>query len=250
MATMLRTLRRVAEVRRRSGTRAVVRRIAYRLAQRLVDLRVADVLWLDVANVSQSLHRDPAYTFRFLTAEEVRAFSAAPDNWLTPAIAGRIVAGNDFCFAALLRGRLAAYGWFALGGVEPEHNGGTALSYPPDVAYMYGGFTCPAFRGNRLHGLVKGLGLRALAERGASKLVSTVDWTNDASLRSNFRLGCVSLGRAVDLRVGRFHLAYYPPAAKRLGIRFGKEARLVRDDRRRTPVSPEDRQGATIPHQS
>ena len=224
IVTMKRALRHCAEVRRRSGTGAMVRWVAYRSAQRLVDVTVAHVLWLDAANINDSLRPDTAYTFRLLSADEVRALAADPHNSLYPAMADRIVAGNDFCFAALAGPRVAAFGWFALGSIEPEHNGGTALSYPPDVACMYNGFTHPEFRGHRLHGLVKGLGLRALADRGASKLVSTVDWTNWASLRSNFRLGCVDLGRTGVLRLGRFRVGFYPPAARRLGIRFHNEA--------------------------
>jgi len=202
----------------------MVRWVAYRSTQGLVDVKVAHVLWLDVARINPSLRPDAAYTFRFLSAEEVRTFSADAKDSLPPAMADRILAGNDFCFAALAGPRLAAFGWFALGSIEPEHNDGTALSFPPDVAYMYNGFTFPEFRGRRLHGLVKALGLRALADRGVSKLVSTVDWTNGASLRSNFRLGCVDLGRTGVLRLGRFRAACYPRAAKRLGIRFAKDA--------------------------
>jgi len=224
IVTMRRALGRCAEVRRREGTAAMVRWVAYRSAQRLVDVKVAHVLWLEAAHVNPSLRPDAAYTFRFLSAGEVRAFSSGAEDPLPPAMAERIVAGDDFCFAALAGPRPAAFGWFALGSVEPEHNGGTALSYPPDVAYMYHGFTFPEFRGHRLHGLVKGLGLRALADRGVTKLLSTVDWTNGASLRSNFRLGCVDLGRTVVARLGRFRAASYPRAAKRLGIRFAEDA--------------------------
>jgi hypothetical protein len=232
-----RWLGRLADVRRRYGARAVVRWVGYRLAQRVIDVNVAHVLWLDAANVNPSLRPEPAYTFRFLWSEEIRALAADPDNRLSPAMAERIAAGRsapasyagrDFCFAALAGRRLAAYGWFALGSIEPEHNGGTALSFPPDAAYMYNGFTRPEFRGKRLHGLVKGLGLRALNEHGVTKLVSTVDWTNGASLRSNFRLGCIDLGRAVVIRCGRFRAGFYPRAAKRLGIRFNKDAATSR----------------------
>jgi len=224
IVTIKRALGRCAEVRRRNGTGAMVRWVAYRSAQRLVDVRVAHVLWFEATNVNRSLRPDAAYTFRFLSAEEVRAFSADAQGSLPPAMADRIVAGNDFCFAALAGPRLAAFGWFALGSIEAEHNGGMALSYPPDVAYMYNGFTFPEFRGQRLHGLVKALGLRALAGRDVSKLLSTVDWTNWASLRSNFRLGCVDLGRMGVIHLGKFRIGYYPRAAKRLGIRFHGKA--------------------------
>lgn len=224
IVAMRRALGRCAEVRRQNGTGAMLRWVAYRSAQRLVDVKVGHVLWLEVANINDSLRPDAAYTFRFLSAEEVRAFSPEAEGSLPPAMADRIAAGNDFCFAALAGPRLAAFGWFALGNIEPEHNAGTALSYPADVAYMYNGFTVPDFRGQRLHGLVKALGLRALADRGASKLLSTVDWTNWSSLRSNFRLGCIDLGRTGAVRLGRFHLGYYPRAAKRLGIRFANDA--------------------------
>ena len=235
IATLVRKLDRWAEVRRKFGLRAALAGLVDRLANRLVDLKVAHVVWLEVERLDDSLQPDPGLTFRFLSAAEVRGFSADPQNWLDPALGDGIEAGTNLCFAALSGDRLAAFGWYALGRIEAEHSGGTPLAYPPNAAYMYHGFTHPDFRGRRLHGLIMGLGLRALETYGVTRLVSTVEWTNWASLRSCFRLGYISLGRTVVLRCGRFHLARYPRTAKRLGVRFGKNALAHTDAARPCP---------------
>jgi hypothetical protein len=224
MAAISSKLDQLAGLRRLYGARTAVRWIGYRTVQRVVGLNVAHVVWLDGANLDGSLRADPAYTFRFLSAREVRTLAQNPQNWLNPLWAGRIAAGSDCCFAAWAGPRLAAFTWYALGGLVAEHCAGTPLAYPPGVAYMYHGFTRPELRGKRLHGMVMGLGLRALGNSGVSRLVATIDGANRASLRSCFRLGFVSLGRAVVFTCGRFRAGFYPRAAKRLGIRFGKNA--------------------------
>jgi len=228
MAAVSSKLDQLADLQQLYGTSTAVRWIGYRAIQRVVGLNVAHVVWLDGANLDGSLRVDPAYSFRFLAADEVRALAQHHQNWLNPLWGDRIAAGRDFCFAAWAGPRLAAFTWYALGGFVAEHCAGTPLSYPPGVAYMYHGFTRPELRGKRLHGMVMGLGLKALGSSGVSRLVATIDGANRASLRSCFRLGFVSLGRAVVFTCRRFRAGFYPRAAKRLGIRFGKDALAAR----------------------
>ena len=108
--------------------------------------------------------------------------------------------------------------------VAPDQAAGAAISIPNDAAYMSYGFTHPDFRGFRLHGLIMGLALQALAKRGITKLVSLVAWTNWASLKSCERLGYINLGNMITFGSQKRAVGIYPKAAKQLGVRLGRNA--------------------------
>jgi len=218
------TLRRWLEMRKRFGAGAAMTWLAERVLRRVANLRVIHLVWLDAQGVRSSVAPDLELTFRALTADEVRWFAGDPANDLDPAMAARIEAGTDLCFAALAGDRLAAYGWYALESIEAEHALEVAMSFPEDVAYMYKGFTHPDFRGKRIHGIAMTLALQTLAEQGVTKLVSVVQWTNWASLRSCWRLGYECLGHIVGVGRGRRSLWFYPKEGWRRGVRFGRDA--------------------------
>ncbi len=222
---MLSTLRHLAGIRRQYGTAAAVRWVADRLGRRLLGALSVRVVWLDADWLPGWIQPDPDVDFRFLTPEEVRCFEDDPDYELEASMAGQIERGSNLCFGVLSGGTLAAYGWYALGGVDGANASGVAMSFPSDVACMYKGFTHPNFRGRRLHALAMSLALRGLAEYGVTKLVSLVESVNWASLRSCARLGYVDLGRRISLGWGRIRLVWVPEAAQQLGVRFGKHAR-------------------------
>jgi L-amino acid N-acyltransferase YncA len=221
-----RRLEELADVRRRNGTSAAAQWLGRRVVNRFSGAHIMHVIWLDVDVFRGSLQVEPGFTTRFLEPDEIRAYAADPINDLAPPdMAGRAAAGHDLCYAVLEGRRLAAYGWYALNCIEAEHNLGVAMSYPADVAYMYKGYTHVDYRGRRLHSLAMGLALKALGARGIRKLVSTVEWTNLASLKSCHRLGYVDLGRIVTVGWGRGH-SFCPAAARKLQIRFGRDADL------------------------
>lgn len=220
-------LQQIAQVRKKFGTRAAIRFTADRLGRRLLRSEIDHVVWLDVDEVTLSLDLDPEFEARFLTADEIREFGQDPENLLDEELISRGSSPLDFCFAVLSGSRLAAYGWYAVRCIESHHCAGTALSYPDNVAYMYTGFTHPDFRGKRLHGVAMGMALKALGEQGVTKLVSIVNWTNEASLRSCERLGYRDLGRIYSFfGRGRCQTSFYPRRAQELRVKFGKEADL------------------------
>lgn len=69
-----------------------------------------------------------------------------------------------------------------------------------------------------------GLALQQLAERGITKLVSIVAWTNWASLKSCDRRGHIRLGNMIAFGSRKRARGLYPKAAKQLGVRFGRKA--------------------------
>jgi hypothetical protein len=206
---------------RRHGLPAAVARLLSHAAQRCAALEVGRLLWLEAERAVPPANALGTFNFRFLSAEELPEWATDPVNDLDGRLADRLRRGRDFCFAALAGPRLAAYAWFALGSVEPEHCGGVALSFPGDVAYTYKGFTCPEFRGLGLYGQVVHRGLQALADRGVDKLLASVEWTNWASLKSCYRLGYVDLGLLVGLGRGGWKMVLPPKAARQRGIFFG-----------------------------
>jgi ribosomal protein S18 acetylase RimI-like enzyme len=220
---------RLCDVRRRHGAAAAVCQVIDRLARRVFGIDVFRMLWLDLEHVGAASPAAGEFSFRFLDEEEVRQFATDPENRLDASLADQLAAGRDLCFAALAGGRLAAYGWYALGPVDPRHCGGLALGLPPEVAYFYNGFTLPEFRGRRLYDRLMGEGLRALSDRGIRKLLASVEWTNWAALKSSRRAGCTDLGRLVGL--GRGRLVFPPRSAKRQGI----DIQLPRRDGPRPP---------------
>ncbi|MBL8851112.1 MAG: GNAT family N-acetyltransferase [Planctomycetaceae bacterium] len=178
----------------RFGIGAAFRLVADKVGSRVLGLKVSHVVWLDVEEVVVTAASLPKFAFRFLNAAEVAAYARDPANDLDNEFVARAADGRNSCFAALDGDRIAAYGWYARDWIEGEHCDGFGLKMPPDVVYMYKGFTHPDYRGQRLHGAVMGLALRAFAENGVKALISTVEWTNDASLKSCARLGYRRIG--------------------------------------------------------
>ncbi len=215
---------RIARTHRHHGVRATIQRVTSRLATRLLCLEVVETVWLEVADLPSSLVPDPQFECRFLTPADVARFAEDSANELEPEFVHRAEVGRDRCFAVLDGGRLAAYGWYALGSIEPEHNFGVGMSYPDDVAYMYKGLTLPDYRGRRLHGIGMALALRELAASGVARLISTVEWTNWGSLQSCQRLGYRRLGRLWTCRYGKSRLFLAPRLARQRGVRFGRDA--------------------------
>lgn len=219
-------LGRLREIKSLHGNWAAMQLVIDRLGKRLVNLSIVNVVRLESQHLAKIQAADPDFTFRFLSPSEVAQFATEPRNDLPAEFAERAAAGCDLCFAALSGDRLAAYGWYALGSIEPQHCDNLGMSFPAHMAYMYKGFTHTDFRGKRLHGLVMGLALKELASRGVTELISTVDWTNWPSLKSCYRLGYSDLGRIVRIGPSCCPIVFAPRAAKRLGVKFGRRADL------------------------
>ena len=228
-------LARYRDTARRHGVGAAIAHLLDRLAGRLFALGVSRLLWLDRQRLQEPPPNDSdaPLSFRFLTAAEVRTFAANPESRLEAAMADPLTRGQCLCFAGFSGERLAAYGWLALGSVDPKDCGGVGLDLPAEVAYFYNGFTLPEFRGRRLYAALIARCLWAISDRGVGSLLLSVQWTNWAALRSGRRLGCRDLGLFIGILPGRFRLIFSPRAARRLGIRFLPSA--GRETRKRSP---------------
>jgi hypothetical protein len=222
----VRGINRWTAIRTEQGHAAAREWLIDRIGARLLNLGVSEVVWLKLDNIKMVGAPPEGIEFRFLTPPELVRYACA-ENELDHTHVARLAAGHDLCFAALQQGRLASYGWYALGSIEGAHCDCVALSFPPHVTYMYKGFTHPDFRGQRLHAFGMRLALEELGrERGITSIVSTVGWLNWASLKSCDRLGYQRLGRMTKFGWGFASGGSYPRAAKELGVRFGRQADL------------------------
>ncbi len=214
---------------RTTGFLATVRWALYRLAQCFMTLDVSRLVWLDGSSARFSEPTDPRLVFRFLTPEDIRKFSEDPTNLLDPSFSDRLAKGEHSCFAAISGDQLAAYAWFSPHAVDAEcnqgrhKNTGVDFSYPDHVVFMYKGFTHPEFRGQGLYGMVNGLAVRRLADRGITHILSTMDWTNDAARRSCHRLGFTELGLVFRWGWREWMHTHGPRSAQSLGIQIGSE---------------------------
>ena len=234
----------LSRTRHEFGWLSAFQAIVDRLGQKLCGLNVAQVVWLNASRLDELDDKDPPFEFRFLTADQIRHFAKDPALDLSDEMAERIDAGRDFCFAALEGDCLAAYGWYALECIEPEHNCNVAMSYSEQTAYMYKGFTHPDYRGLRLHGQGMGLALKRLVDRGVTSLVSTVDWTNQPSLRSCDRLGYERLGNIIAFGSRGQYILRTPSKARRKGVHFGRHVKReaeVKRGRKMNRLVPETR---------
>ena len=75
--------------------------LAYRLARRLANLRIVEVLQLDLAAMHPSQPPALDLEYRFLSAAEVRAVAADPAQELDAAMAERLRWGAEFLFRGL-----------------------------------------------------------------------------------------------------------------------------------------------------
>jgi hypothetical protein len=217
-------IQRVNAFRERFGIRGALRKSRDVILHKILHVSVFTVVWLEVRSIADMPPAEPQFEFRFLTADEVAAYSKDPAYYIEPIMAERVREGREVCYAALAGDRLAAFGFYALHYVEPQHASGVAMSFPSDVAFMTFGLTHPDFRGSRLHGHIMAGALKALSERGINSLASLVARSNLASLKSCYRLGWIGLDNMTIIGGKRRSIGVYPRAAKDRGIRFGRKA--------------------------
>jgi RimJ/RimL family protein N-acetyltransferase len=189
-----------------------------KLAHRLVGLRVLILLELDEAALDRSLLApDAAFTSRFLSADEIRAFAGLPENRMPARFVERALATGDLCYGVLDGGELASFGWYAR--TPTPAVGEVVVGFDARDAYMYHGYTKPAYRGRRLHGLGLARALLALAERGVPRVVSAAEATNWATRRSARRVGFRQTGWVVRIGWRRHAVVWCSPGCARAGMR-------------------------------
>jgi hypothetical protein len=215
-------LANLMETRRTYGTTAALRWLSSRLSEKLLRLEVSELLWLDVLSLSPHTELGPEFSFRFLSPDEITCFASDPQYCLAPDFVQRAFDRHDRCLAALHGDQLASYSWYACNSIGGQDHVGVSMSYPAELAYMYNAFTHPAYRGRRLFGIGVKIAAKELAAKGVTKLITTVNSSNFASLQSCRRMGFNSLGQIWAFGHGPKRFAKTPHAARQMGINFAR----------------------------
>jgi hypothetical protein len=200
-------------------------RLLYRLLTRVVTLDVTWLMVLDRELAKTASNRCQGdVTSRLLTARDVETYSGHTDSELTPEIANRLRGGIDFCVGIFVEGELASYAWFALESIEAEQNrgahpaSGVGFMFPSHMAFMYKGYTLPAFRGRGLYRDVPRAAFELLNSHGVTAILSTADWSNATALSSCTRLGFRPIGRVWIGGVRNLVWQKHPVSTRAYGI--------------------------------
>lgn len=192
------------------GVKATLYHAAYRAANRVAHLAVWDALAITLERVDPSFLADPQRASgRMVDPESLRPYVARPDSMLTDAFLDEAGAKGDRCYAFFHGNVLASYGWYTSRPTRVhEISDDLVLHFDPAWVYMYAGYTHPDYRGRRLHAVGMSAALEALTREGKKGLVSYVDASNDASLRSCARMGYETFGRVMILEVAKQYVCH------------------------------------------
>ncbi len=194
---------RVSDIRRSLETFGPVSTasdLALRAINRIVFFKILKGVVIEKVD-PRFLAYDERYRFARLDERALRAFAVTPEYELSETFLREAFARGDECYGFLDGAILAAYGWYARG-PTPLEKPGLVLRFSERYVYMYKGFTHPAHRGRRLHAIGMTRALAACQARGYLGIVSYVEATNFASLRSVYRMGYADFGAIALLGLG------------------------------------------------
>jgi hypothetical protein len=179
---------------RNAGIRGAFYDVLYRLRYKLTRRQVFQGMTLVPEDVDRSfLAEVPGYQQGFLSEAQLRAFAKVPGLELDDRFLDEALARGDRCWGLLAGTDLAAYGWYSRKPTDLTDD--LRLTFDPAWVYMYKGFTAPAHRGKRLHGIGMARALMAYVAEGVKGIVSQVEANNFSSLKSTRRLGYKDVGR-------------------------------------------------------
>jgi hypothetical protein len=157
-------------------------------------------LWIERPNPA-FLAIETGYEARFLSADELRRYTADPTYDLSPAFVDREVASGHRCLAIRHGGVLVSYGWYCT--APTRFTDSLRVHFDDEWVYMHKGFTHAAYRGRRLHAIGMSLALNAYIAQGYRGLVTIVAADNGASLASCARMGYRRFGTIYTAHAGR-----------------------------------------------
>lgn len=213
-------LSRVRQVWRETGCGMLARLTLERVLYPCFGFEANRIVWLPLESAADEQQLPDGAEFRFLTSAEVAEYAQNPEFLLTEQLVQQAEQGTDRCYACLIHGELAAYGWYGVQAEAPADDFGLIMQVPADAAYMHHGYTHPNYRGLRLHGIGMARALRELSGQGVRALLSDVAWTNQASLKSCERLGYQILGTCFTYGWGNWRFSYATPGLRAHDIHF------------------------------
>jgi hypothetical protein len=203
----------------RYGFANAARFVLVRTLNKFARCECLEILTIDTDSVDRSyLDLEPEFTSGWVGSEELRALAVAdPSLQMSREFLNEAWQKKDRCYGIFFEGGLASYGWYST--CPTAVRAQLTFCFYPQYTYMYKGYTKPDFRGNRLHAIGMSKPLMALSESGGRGIVSYVDYTNFASLRSCDRMGYERRGKVLIMGETGHYRTWTSPGCKHLGVR-------------------------------
>lgn len=191
-------------------------RIANRLRPHLVLCRV---LVRDLSVVPVDLPAGDGPEIRLARYDELRTAAAAGHaSGLSQAFLDQAEARGDVCIAAFDRDEIVAYVWRSFS--QAPHDDRVSVQVQAPYWYTYKMHTMPAYRGQRLAGLLTRYGDQVCHREGLKAGVGFVETHNYASLNANRHAGARAVGIAGYLWLFGRALPFRTPGVVRHTFRF------------------------------
>lgn len=206
---------------RHHGVTATLYYAFYRAINRIIRIEVRNGIVLTLDQIDTKFLTDSkSAQGRMLDADSMRKYSENEANLLPMEFIDEAASNGDRCYAMFDGDVLISYGWYT---TRPKRLTGAfsdlVLHFDPEYAYMYHGYTHVGYRGQRLHAIGMAAALQIYASEGSKGLVSDVDSTNFASLKSCYRMGYVKFGVAIVVKLGKRYLCRSTPGCRKYDFR-------------------------------
>jgi hypothetical protein len=213
-------VRHLVEQARAFGPAAALHDLQMRAVNRAVSFQILKGMTAVLSDIDRSLLEAPGLESRFATREELLAALARPEiaEEMSAEFVESALERGDECFALFDGDALVSFGWYSTQPTAIADD--LRLHFDPAWVYMYKGYTVPAYRGQRLHGIGMSMALAACTERGARGLISYVRSNNFQSLRSIHRMGYRIFGDVFALRARGRVLTWATPGCQPYGFRL------------------------------
>ncbi len=220
---------------RRDGPKFLFLKAAFKIANTLTYCVAIEGMTLRLAAVDPSFFEDDGvFRHRFFGPGDFTRYGASADIGLDAAFLREAKERGDRCYVFLHGDTIASYGWYSTKPIGLGLRGHDAFSDPLQLyfdssyVYMYSGFTRPEYRGRRLHGKGMAAALRAYSNRGLKGIISYVEASNRASLRSCDHLGYERFGRIYAVRLFGKYFVHCTPGchAHRFEVKQGRHTSI------------------------
>lgn len=200
----------------------------YRGIRRLGIVDVTQLMHLPSGEL-QDQRRTDGYEIRGIQADELSELIQSKRVSEQVGNAQALEDGRHAVLAAFHGDRAVSFVWFANRTVAAADNYsrashlGTSIDMPDGTVFVYNAWTDPDHRGKRLIGSIMAYAIRHRVV-GACSLLTSIDWTNQKSIRAFEFIGMHSLGSVVRFGRGPLQVSLTPSEAERLGVRVGADA--------------------------
>lgn len=212
-------VRHVVDQTRAFGPAAALHDLQMRAVNRALPFHILKGMTAVLADIDRRLLDPGEFDARFASRDELLAAAARPEiaEEMSPAFVEATIARGDECFALFDGATLASFGWYSTQPTPIADD--LLLHFDPAWVYMYKGYTLPAYRGKRLHGVGMSMALASYSERGGRGLISYVRSNNFQSLRSIHRMGYRVFGEVLVLRAFGRALTWSTPGCQPFAFR-------------------------------